>query len=62
MADARSPAGVGYTARQRAAMRAVEEEAILDLTRELVSRLNIIGDRLEAYAGVKNFRRPEERT
>lgn len=43
-------------------MRAVEEEAVLDLTRELVARLNKIGDRLEAYAGISKTERPEERT
>lgn len=43
-------------------MRAVEEEATLDLVHELVNRLNVIGDRLEAYAGMKKTERPEERT
>lgn len=43
-------------------MRAVEEEATLDLVREFVDRLNRIGDRLEYYAGIRKVGRPEERT
>jgi hypothetical protein len=58
----RSPEVVGLTPVQRDAMRAVEQEAVLDLVTQMVDRLNRIGDRLEVYAGIKKTERPEERT
>lgn len=61
--DASKPVRVGYTPGQRAAMRAVEEEATLELVDDTVKRLNRLGDRLEAFLGTMNTAPPrEERT
>ena len=41
---------VGYTAEQRAAIRAVEEEGTLELINDFLRRANAMADRLELYA------------
>lgn len=61
----RPPGGqVGYTAEQRAAMRAVEEEGTLEVIRDFVSSFNRVADRLEAYAEstepIRKRERPRE--
>ena len=51
MSGNRPPATqVGYSAEQRAAMRAVEEEGTLELINDFLRRANAMADRLELYA------------
>lgn len=41
---------VGYTPEQRAAIRAVEEEGLLEVIEDFLRRSNAVADRLELYA------------
>ena len=51
MTQERPPAThVGYTREQRAAIRAVEEEGMLDLINDFLRRANNVAERLESYA------------
>lgn len=50
MSDRPPATQVGYTQQQRAAMRAVEEEGMLDLIGSFLNRANALADRLDEYA------------
>lgn len=50
MTDRPPASQVGYTAKQRAAIRAVEEEGLLDVIEDFLRRANAAADRLEVYA------------
>lgn len=59
MADTPPKPQVGLTEKQKAAIRAVEEQAVLDLISIFIDRASSIGDRLEAYAATPRTRKKE---
>ena len=50
MSDRPPATHVGYTPEQRAAMRAVEEEGMLDVIQDFLRRANSVAERIEMYA------------
>lgn len=63
----RPPGQAGFTAKQRAAIRAVEEEAVLDVVTDMLRRLDSMGNRLERFVQSDDYRqnqrgRPGEST